>query len=41
MKNETREPTPKDRIVVLEKGKDMEISPISVCCTIIVWPYRG
>jgi hypothetical protein len=41
MKKETKETTPKDRIVVLEKGKDMEIGPLAICCAAFLFPYRG
>lgn len=41
MKKETQEPTPKERIVVLEKGKAIDIGPLAACCSAYLMPYRG
>ena len=41
MNKEIQKTTPKERIVVLEKGKDMEISPLAVCCATYLMPYRA
>lgn len=38
MKKET---TPKERIVVLEKGKAIDINPLSICCWVTLMPIRG
>lgn len=38
MKKDT---TPKERIVVLEKGKGIDINPLSVCCLAALVPIRG
>jgi hypothetical protein len=41
MKKETKETTPKDRIVVLEKGKNLKVSPLHPCCAAPLMPFRG
>jgi hypothetical protein len=41
MKKETKETTPKERIVVLEKGKNMDVGPLAACCFTTFMPYRG
>jgi len=42
MKKETLEATPKERIVVLEKGKAIDVGPqLAVCCAATLSPIRG
>lgn len=42
MKKETKETTPKQRIVVLEKGKAIEVnSEWLLCCYTTLFPIRG
>jgi hypothetical protein len=41
MKKETKETSPKERIVVLEKGKSMEITPYFPCCAGSLVPIRA
>lgn len=41
MKKETKVTTPKERIIVLEKGKAVEINSVSACCWVTIFPIRG
>jgi hypothetical protein len=41
MNKETKETTPKERIVVLEKGKAIDIGPLAVCCWAAFMPFRA
>ena len=41
MNKETKETTPKERIVVLEKGKAMDIDLLGICCLAALVPFRA
>ncbi len=36
-----KETTPKERIVVLEKGKGIDIGPLALCCAAAWMPIRS
>lgn len=42
MNKEKKETSPKERIVVLEKGKANDVvGPLAVCCATTLWPIRA
>lgn len=41
MSKDTKKSTPKERIVVLEKGKAIEIDALAFCCYAAIMPFRG